>query len=193
MARPLSADARRKMLDATRAVIADVGPEALTIDEVARRSGVAKTTIYRHFPSTGALILGALADVPASVVAPDTGDLRRDLRGIIDQFIAIAADGAVRKMMLHALDAGPDDPDFVKVHHELREGRRNPIRTALEQARDRGQIASGVDIDLAATLIEAPFIVQRLLADLPVTDHDIDAVLDLLLPGLRTSPPDHPE
>jgi AcrR family transcriptional regulator len=190
MARPLSAEARRKMLDATRAVIADVGPDALTIDEVARRSGVAKTTIYRHFPSASALILAALADVPASVVAPDTGDLRRDLRCIIDQFIAIAADGAVRQMMFHALNTGHDDPEFVKVHHELREGRRNPIRTALDQARDRGEIASGVDVDLAATVIEAPFIVQRLIADLPVTDHDIDAILDLVLPGLRTIAPD---
>jgi AcrR family transcriptional regulator len=184
MARPLSSDARRKMLDATRAVIADVGPDALTIDEIARRSGVAKTTIYRHFPSTNTLILSALADVPASVAAPDTGDLRTDLRDIIDQFIAIAADGTVRQMMLHALDTGPDDPEFVKIHHELREGRRNPIRTALEQARTRGDIPADLDIDLAATVIEAPFIVQRLIADLPVTDRDIDRILDLLLPGI---------
>jgi AcrR family transcriptional regulator len=184
MARPLSSDARRKMLDATRAVIADVGPDALTIDEIARRSGVAKTTIYRHFPSTNALILNALADIPASVTAPDTGDLKRDLRDIIDQFIAVAADGTVRQMMLHALDTGPDDPEFVKIHTELREGRRNPIRTALEQARARGEIPADLDTDLAATVIEAPFIVQRLIADLPVADGDIDTILDLLLPGL---------
>lgn len=184
MARPLSSDARRKMLDATRAVIADVGPDALTIDEIARRSGVAKTTIYRHFPSTSALILNALADVPASVTAPDTGDLRTDLRDIIEQFIAITADGTVRQMMFHALNTGPDDPEFAKIHTELREGRRNPIRTALEQAQARGEIPTGLDVDLAATIIEAPFIVQRLIADLPVTDHDIDTVLDLLLPGL---------
>lgn len=189
MPRPLSADARRKMLDATRAVIADVGPDGLTIDEVARRSGVAKTTIYRHFPSTSALVLNALAEVPASVASPDTGDLRADLRGIIDQFMAIAADGAVRQMMLHALNTGQDDPEFVRIHHELREGRRNPIRIALEQARDRKQLASDIDVDLAATVIEAPFIVQRLIADLPVTDRDIDAILDLVLPGLRTIAP----
>ncbi|MGA1345413.1 MAG: TetR/AcrR family transcriptional regulator [Ilumatobacteraceae bacterium] len=184
MARPLSSEARRKMLDATRAVIADVGPDALTIDEVARRSGVAKTTIYRHFPTTSALILNALADVPASVTAPGTGDLRADLRDIVGQFIAIAADGTVRQMMLHALDTGTDDPEFARIHTELREGRRNPIRTALEQARSRGDIPVGLDIDLAATVIEAPFIVQRLIADLPVTEDDIDSILDLLLPGL---------
>ena len=190
MPRPLSTDARRKMLDATRALIAEVGPDALTVDEVARRSGVAKTTIYRHFPSTNALVLNALAEVPASVTTPDTGDLRADLRGIIDQFMAIAADGAVRQMMLHALNTGPDDPEFARIHAELREGRRNPIRTALEQARDRGEIASDTDVDLAATVIEAPFIVQRLIADLPVTGRDIDAILDLVLPGLRAIAPD---
>src|ERR1043165_2745639 len=52
--------ARRDVLDVTAGLVAEVGVEAVTIEEVSARSGVAKTTIYRHWPSKPALVLAAV-------------------------------------------------------------------------------------------------------------------------------------
>ncbi len=175
------------MLDATRALIADVGPGGLTIDEVARRSGVAKTTIYRHFPNATALVLAALADVPASVAPPDTGNLNDDLHAIIEQFLTIAADGTVRSMMIHALSASADDPELDRLHQQLRQGRQHPIRRALERAQQRGEIAATSNLDLVASVIEGPFIARRLVADQPVTTQETHTMLDLILNGITTT------
>ncbi|MDA2945021.1 MAG: TetR/AcrR family transcriptional regulator [Actinomycetota bacterium] len=187
MARPLSDDARRQMLNATRAIVADVGPNELTIDEVARRSGVAKTTIYRHFPNASALVLAALADVPASMTEPDTGSLRDDLRDIISQFMTLAADGTLRQMMIHSLSSRSSDAEFRQLREELRESRRNPLRTAVRRAQARGELPGDLDDELAATLIEAPFVLRRLIADVDVDATDIDRIIDLLLRGLGGS------
>jgi AcrR family transcriptional regulator len=189
MARPLSDDARRQMLNATRAIVADVGPNELTIDEVARRSGVAKTTIYRHFPNASALVLAALADVPASVTEPDTGSLRDDLRDIISQFMTLAADGTLRQMMIHSLSSRSSDAEFRQLREELRESRRNPLRTAVRRAQERGELPGDLDDELAATLIEAPFVLRRLIADVDVDATDIDRIIDRLLRGLGGSNP----
>lgn len=187
MARPLSDEARRQMLDAARAIVADVGPHGLTIDEAARRSGVAKTTIYRHFPNASALVLAALADVPASVIEPDTGSLRDDLRDIINQFMTLAADGTLRQMMVHTLSVGSDNAEFQQLRDELRDSRRNPLRNAVRRARERGELSADVDDELAAALIEAPFVMRRLVADVDIDDVDIDRIIDLLLSGLHGS------
>ena len=60
MGRPLSDEARERMLRAALEVVLEIGVPGFTIDEVARRSGVAKTTIYRHFDSRNDLLVGKL-------------------------------------------------------------------------------------------------------------------------------------
>ena len=179
------------MLDATRAVISEVGPAALTIDEVARRSGVAKTTIYRHFPNSAALVLGALSDIPASVVSPDTGTLRGDLLEIIDQFLHFAADSTIRSMMIHALASIRADPDLERLHRELRQGRQRPIHLALMRAQQRGELPNDLDLDLVASLVEGPFIARRLIADQSVSRKEASTMVDLLLNGLNGLEPHH--
>ena len=71
MARPRSDEARRKALDAARDLIVDKGVVNLTIEDVAARSGVAKTTIYRHWPERTSLIVDTVnADVRAPRARP---------------------------------------------------------------------------------------------------------------------------
>ena len=72
MARPRSDQARRKLLDAAQAILGSEGVNAVTGDDVARRSGVAKTTLYRHFGTTEALVFAAVEDRVSTVALPDT-------------------------------------------------------------------------------------------------------------------------
>src|SRR5436190_2605757 len=79
MARPRSEEARRKALAAATDLIVERGVANLTIEEVAHRSGVAKTTIYRHWPERASLVLDTVRACFAAVPTPDTGTLRGDL------------------------------------------------------------------------------------------------------------------
>ena len=71
--------ARQAVLDATADLVAEVGVERTTIDEIANRSGVAKTTIYRHFASKEVLVVEAVHACTYIPVVADTGSLRNDL------------------------------------------------------------------------------------------------------------------
>ena len=79
MARPRSDEARRRALEATRDLIVENGVTSLTIEDVAARSGVAKTTIYRHWPERASLIVDAVNDIvtippEAMQPLPDMGE-----------------------------------------------------------------------------------------------------------------------
>src|SRR3954465_15279672 len=70
---------RKAVMPATLQLLAQEGLGGVSVDEVSRRSGVAKTTIYRHWPSRSALLLEACSNLGAKPQVPDTGTLRGDL------------------------------------------------------------------------------------------------------------------
>ena len=86
MARPRSVEARSKVLAAAGDLMAERGVAMLTIDEVAQRSGVAKTTIYRHWPERTGLIVDAVNAGLLHIGTPDTGSLRGDLELLAQDF-----------------------------------------------------------------------------------------------------------
>ncbi|MEX1280276.1 MAG: helix-turn-helix domain-containing protein, partial [Acidimicrobiia bacterium] len=74
---------RRVVLGAAVEVVAERGFSGATIDAIAQRSGVARSTIYRHWPDRGDLLLEAVSDRVGPVEASVTGDLREDLIGLV--------------------------------------------------------------------------------------------------------------
>ena len=66
--------ARQAVLDATADLVAEVGVERTTIDEIANRSGVAKTTIYRHFASKEVLVVEAVHACTSAFPSSPTPD-----------------------------------------------------------------------------------------------------------------------
>lgn len=90
---PRSETARRAILDATVALFATRGYDHLTIEGVAAEAGVGKQTIYRWWPSKGALVADCLLEgllLPDEVVPPDTGDLRADLTAWVEALDELA-------------------------------------------------------------------------------------------------------
>src|ERR1700731_1150267 len=70
---------KEAVLATTNELMSEAGIGGVSIDEVSRRSGVAKTTIYRHWPSRSALLLDACSRLGSPQAPPDTGSLRGDL------------------------------------------------------------------------------------------------------------------
>ena len=114
MARPRSEEARRKALAAAVDVIVDKGVGDLTIEEVALRSGVAKTTIYRHWPERASLIIDTVRSCFEHVSTPDTGSLRGDLEAYFGGMVRADLTGKVGHLMPCLIDAAARRCHFVK-------------------------------------------------------------------------------
>ncbi|RFU36498.1 TetR/AcrR family transcriptional regulator [Actinomadura logoneensis] len=85
---------RREIFDAALRDLAALGFDRMTIEGVAERAGVNKTTIYRWWPSKAALLGAALVDAPLlDLPMPDTGTLRGDLTALVDGLIRLVAGG----------------------------------------------------------------------------------------------------
>jgi AcrR family transcriptional regulator len=142
--RPRREGADGEILAAALAMLREKGYHDLTVDAVAEAVGVAKTTVYRRWPSKAALIAAALA--PREVAAaPDCGSLEDDL-------IVVLGDVAA---FLELVGEGRNDPEMAEA-----------IRAAIAPDRTRlaevlGRAALRVEHDLAADLLLAPLLVGR--------------------------------
>src|SRR5262245_6516948 len=85
MARPRSDEAHRAAMAATVELVRAHGVDGVTFEEVAARSGVAKTTLYRHFGTKQAMVVAAADSCFVQQATPDTGDLLTDLRTIFEK------------------------------------------------------------------------------------------------------------
>src|SRR5687768_8747678 len=84
--RPRDTGADRRILDAARQALFTAGYAGLAIDEVAQRAGVAKTTLYRRWPTKDHLAIAVYADMlDRDVPVTDTGDVRADLTAYLQQ------------------------------------------------------------------------------------------------------------
>jgi len=184
MARPRSEEARRRLLDAALGIMATEGPEAVTGDEVVRRSGVAKTTMYRHFGTTTALVFAAVGDRVRSEEPPDTGTLRGDLDLIHRRYLESAASPQSRALFAWMVSRSIESAENRDLFREVRVQPRGPTVVALQRAIARGEIDADIDIDLAMHVIQGPLISQRIVANSNVSEVDLDAMLTMTMRAL---------
>ena len=140
MTTPRSERARAEVLEATADLVAEVGVDRVTIDEVAARSGVAKTTIYRHWPSKQALVVDAVRVVCFPEAAtPNTGDLRADLIACFEGMVRAGLSGRTGQMLPSLLDGAHRDSALdVLLRDYLRErSRPHPHRAPAGAAPGR--------------------------------------------------------
>jgi hypothetical protein len=71
------------------------------------------------------------------------------------------------------------------VYEAMKESRTTPIRTVVELAMGRGEIRRDLDIDHAVDLIQGPLFMRALVRQLPVTENDLEALIDLAVAGLE--------
>ncbi len=187
MARPRSEEARQAALAATVDLVLANGIEAVTFEDVAARSGVAKTTLYRHFGSKQAMVVEAARSCFVVHTTPDTGDLAEDLRLIFEQGKDVEEERRVPDLIPALVAAGDRDPELASLVAAMLEERRRPIRTVLQLAQLRGEIDRAMDLDVALALIIGPFVMRRMIDRLEVTPEFRDAVLEHAVAALRAT------
>jgi AcrR family transcriptional regulator len=183
--------ARQAVLDVTADLVAEVGVERTTIDEIASRSGVAKTTIYRHFASKQVLVVEAVHACTHIPVVSDTGSLREDLISCFSGTTKASYDGRLGDMMLSLMDAAQRDPELGRLVRAQTDQRRRFATEVIERAVSRGDLPADVDVDLLVTLVAGPLIYTKLVRRQRVTEELVAAVVDSVLARFQV-PAEHP-
>jgi AcrR family transcriptional regulator len=183
--RPRSARAHQVVLDAALDLFQEGGYSAATIEAVAARSGVAKTTIYRSWPKRAALMVELLLKIAGEAAPTPSGpDPLQALRTEL-HLVARAADALPGRMLMALLGEAQNDPE---VRDALLEGLFNPRRRAtgdvIRKAQEQGAIRGGVSPLLAVDLIFGPLFYRRFLRQEPATEEFLKQTFELVLAGL---------
>jgi AcrR family transcriptional regulator len=143
-------DREQQILDATLEVLGDVGYDRLTMDAVATRAKASKATLYRRWNGKVSLVIDALLSVKSTPDLPDTGTLRGDLIASFCGMGGLTDEQSVATFA-SVITAIHRDQDFAAAFRREVIGPKSQLsRTVFERARNRGELAEGVDIDLLA-------------------------------------------
>jgi AcrR family transcriptional regulator len=179
---------RGRALAAAAAILRRAGYSRLTMEGVAAKSGVAKTTLYRRWPTKAALCVELYLEVAERELHdPDTGDIASDLRDICNTVVRLQtrtiAGPAFIGLIAEALSNPKSSASFLA---EFAERRRELTRRLLKRAIERGQIRPDTDADLVIDALGGATTFRLLQRHAPLSRKFADALVSLVLSGCRT-------
>jgi AcrR family transcriptional regulator len=180
--RPRAAATERDITRAAREVLAEQGLGGLTMEQVAARAGVAKTTVYRRWPSKVELAVHAVAVTFDTLDTGDKGSLSADMRAGIDEAARLLRDPSTGGAYAALLAESARDPEGVGavVRAQLSTRLHALVATAVERAVARGEIRPEMaDVDLLADVVVGA-VLHRSLATGEPDAAFVDALIDLL-------------
>jgi AcrR family transcriptional regulator len=175
---------RAVVLDAAAALLAERGYPAFTMDALVERTGVSKTTMYKHWPSRTELVAAAVQALASDPAVPDTGDVRGDLIALTNDSLD-SYTGARWPGLASVMEAAGHDPELRAALRSGPDTRFSAVRAVLERAVQRGQLRAGLDVDTAITILVGAIFFRLRTADLPHVRHEVPAIIDTILYGLH--------
>lgn len=168
---------RAAVLAATSALLFERGYSGVSVDEVARRSGVAKTTIYRHWPARTDLLRDACANIGTPQTAPDLGSLRADLAALMGALADALTTAPWTSVLPSIVDAGERDPDMAEMYRRLQQGYSAPFETAIRRGIKRGELPADTDVAALSAALIGPLFFRRWFAREPLTDGFVKEIM----------------
>ncbi len=193
--RPRSAQAHKAIIDTTLELLAEEGYQGLSIEGVAARAGVGKTTIYRRWSSKEELVMEALRHVQVDVPFVDTGNFHNDLvallKTVYQGFMAHPSPflGKVVFQFIGEYQANPEI--FQDALTQLIFPRFQRFFHMVEQAQAREEIRGDIDPELVLELVAGSLYFRWIMRDLLLTsstspDEWIEQAIDAIMQGIGT-------
>jgi AcrR family transcriptional regulator len=176
----------KAILDATRELLAEGGVRELTVERVAARSGVAKTTIYRRWRGKHELALAVLIDMVENVVStPDLGDTREELITFVNAAVKILGSTLMGRVMQGLVSDLATDPGLARAFRERVVAMRvGEVRRVIARGIERGDLRPDADVELAHELLFGPVYYRLLLSGEPLDDRLAERIVDAVLPAI---------
>src|SRR6266542_1808900 len=145
--------ARQRVLQAALEVLDEHGLPGFTMEAVARRAGASKATLYRRWPTVGALLIDAMDATFQPFPVPDSGRVETDLAQLLAAFVTVLEQTRFPRLLAAFIDAAERDPTLAALHADLTRRRREPLLIVLNRARDRGQVPPDLVHDVIANVL----------------------------------------
>lgn len=152
--RPRSIHADQAILQATLDLLAEVGYESMSIEAIASRAGVGKTTIYRRYTSKEELVADAIESLRDDLAIPDTDSFWGDMDILIKNAAKKIDSPLGRQTLALIVSTASSNPQFAEVYWtKYTKLRREAFSKILERAKSRGEIHKDADVDLIIDLV----------------------------------------
>jgi AcrR family transcriptional regulator len=181
-----AAEVRIEILEAAGDLLFDEGMGGFTIEKVAKLSGASKMTIYKWWPSKGALALdGYFHRVEPQLEFPDTGDIEADLRSQLHAFLRVIRDSPAGPVIAELIGQAQSDPELKAAYlQRYSSPRRELAVAALDRAKERGQLRASLESETVVDQLWGACYHRLLLPDQPLTHEFVDALVDNLFHGI---------
>jgi AcrR family transcriptional regulator len=183
---------RTAILDATRELLGEGDVGSLTVEAVAARSGVAKTTIYRRWRDKWHLALDAVMidQLPYFAEPVDVGDTRKELITFVHGIITWLGGTPTGKAMQGLVSQIATDPELCDVYRsQVVEARREQLRPVIERGIARGDLRPDTDLRVVHELLAGPIFYRLLFSGGPINRKLGTALADAVLHGFGAAEP----
>jgi len=181
---------RARAVAAAGRILRRDGYARLTMERVAADSGVAKTTLYRRWPTKAALCMDLyLAVAQRELRDPDSGEVGRDLKAIAATVVRLQTGTVAGPALIGLIAETHLNPDTRGAFlAEFADRRRAVTRLVLRRAIARGELRPDTDVDLVIDAIGGAVTFRLLQRHAPLSTAFTDALVDLVLHGCRATP-----
>lgn len=178
---PRVARTRERVLEAARKLLVEEGPDAVTALRVSEATGIARTTIYRHWPERDDLLRDTIAiDEPEADVVL-TGDTRADLIAMLTHLADRVGRRRSARMMAVAIERSGHRGQTGGPHREMFRRRLEPLRKIIKSGIGNGDLNGAIDLDEAIAQLAGPAFFQAVFLRRKVEPGFITAVVDSFL------------
>jgi AcrR family transcriptional regulator len=160
---------RATVLGVTAELLFERGFAGASVDEITRRSGVAKTTIYRHWPTRSDLLRDACSSIGTPLEIPDTGSFEGDVTALLTSLAHLLRSEKWTSVLPSVIDAAERDPDIAAMYSRLQEGYSAPLQSIIQRAMQRGELPKTTDAALLVAALTGPLFYRRWFSREPLT------------------------
>jgi AcrR family transcriptional regulator len=182
--RPRSENARQAILRSTVKLLRKGGFEQLSIEAIAADAGVGKATVYRWWPTKGALVVDAFAlSTEDELHFPDSGSVYRDMGFQMNRFLGVLH--SPRGCIVRAiLGAGQSDHDLLEEFRKrLLRPRRQEAYAALRRGIERGELPGNLDLDVVLDTLYGAIYMRFLIRHDKLSENYVNEVCRMVLEG----------
>jgi AcrR family transcriptional regulator len=173
---------RQAVLRAVLGELGDVGYGAFTIESVAARAGVAKSTIYRHWADKTSLIADAFEAAHEHAAPPTAGLTSREaLHSLLSHVAQVVVDSVFSSCIPALIEGAERDPRLREFRHRYSAARRQSLTALIAHGAAEGEFRADVDPDLAAQALLGPIFYQRLMTSEPFDPNRVGDLIDMVL------------
>jgi AcrR family transcriptional regulator len=177
---------RAAVLSATLGELTETGYAALTIENVARRAGVHKTTVYRRWKDRESLVVDAVTELAGiRVPFPDLGDISADLHALALSLVRYLASPAGKAVTAVTLTEGGRIPEVTDARRRFFETRYRLAEPVIQAAIARGQLPAGTDPAEVVRAVIAPIYLRILVTEEPLSERVAHTAAEAALAAAR--------